>query len=318
MRKVVRLILISLFIDTFLINLLLKEPLKRLPERFVALEQLLQEMPKRKRDGRSGLLASEGNIVPASERVPEYSVDDIADSATLTALFRDYTFWASAYLLEPCDFNFQRNKAYGLGRSRLPRNIAKPLAAVSAKIGAFPFMEYAQSYALYNWMKKDPRQGMNFENLELIRAFEGSEHESGFILVHVAMVAHSGRLVKQVLAMFDAVQSRSRSEFDDALDGLLAVMQDINSVMESMWSRSSASAYNSFRAYIMGTKNQPMFPRGVIYEGVSEEPHFFRGESGANDNHSHPGQPPPTDPKDAIQSANRNLDGLSQVPSPAS
>jgi len=26
-----------------------------------------------------------------------------------------------------------------------------------------------------------------------------------------------------------------------------------------------------------------MFPHGVIYEGVSEEPLSFRGESGAND-----------------------------------
>jgi len=33
----------------------------------------------------------------------------------------------------------------------------------------------------------------------------------------------------------------------------------------------------------MGIKNQPMFPNGVIYEGVDSQPYFFRGESGAND-----------------------------------
>jgi indoleamine 2,3-dioxygenase len=33
----------------------------------------------------------------------------------------------------------------------------------------------------------------------------------------------------------------------------------------------------------MGTKNQPMFPNGVVYEGVAEEPFKMRGESGAND-----------------------------------
>ena len=41
--------------------------------------------------------------------------------------------------------------------------------------------------------------------------------------------------------------------------------------------------YNEFRTFIMGTKNQPMFPRGVLYEGVSEERTQYRGESGAND-----------------------------------
>lgn len=240
-------------------------------------------MPKIKKNGQPGLLATEGLLVPATEKVPVYDVSKIDDSATLTALFRDLTFWASAYLLEPCDFNFQKTKAYGLGRDKLPKNIAVPLVQVSKKIGAAPFMEYAQSYALYNWMRKDKSKGMDFDNLELIRGFENSPHESGFILVHVAMVAHSGRLVSSVLDIFEASRKQSRSEFDAGLDKLVSVMQDINKVMETMWNRSSAAAYNSFRAYIMGTKNQPMFPRGVIYEGVSDEPQFYRGESGAND-----------------------------------
>ena len=241
-------------------------------------------MPKIKKNGKAGLLSIEGLLVPASEKVPLYAVDDISDSATLTALFRDLTFWASAYLLEPCDFNFKKTKVYGLGRDRLPKNIAVPLVEVSKKIGAAPFMEYAQSYALYNWTRKDPSKGLEYANLELIRAFENSPHESGFILVHVAMVAHSGKLVSRVLDVFEATRTQSRSEFNSALDGLVSVMQEINQVMETMWNRSSAAAYNSFRAYIMGTKNQPMFPRGVVYENCyGDEAQFYRGESGAND-----------------------------------
>lgn len=34
---------------------------------------------------------------------------------------------------------------------------------------------------------------------------------------------------------------------------------------------------------MMGIFNQPMFPKGVIYEGVSDEPQFYRGSSGATD-----------------------------------
>lgn len=33
----------------------------------------------------------------------------------------------------------------------------------------------------------------------------------------------------------------------------------------------------------MGTKNQPMFPNGVVYRGVDDQKRFYRGESGAND-----------------------------------
>jgi indoleamine 2,3-dioxygenase len=52
----------------------------------------------------------------------------------------DYTFAASAYLLEPCDIFYRSKGSYGLGRDKLPRNIAVPMAAVSAKIGARPFV----------------------------------------------------------------------------------------------------------------------------------------------------------------------------------
>lgn len=60
-------------------------------------------------------------------------------------------------------------------------------------------------------------------------------------------------------------------------------MKTIQKVMHTMWEESVPSDYNYFRTFIMGTKNQPMFPKGVVYEGVSDEPFFLRGESGAND-----------------------------------
>lgn len=50
-----------------------------------------------------------------------------------------------------------------------------------------------------------------------------------------------------------------------------------------MWAKSKPNEYTSFRTFIMGITSQSMFPDGVIYEGVSEEPLSFRGESGAND-----------------------------------
>lgn len=35
-----------------------------------------------------------------------------------------------------------------------------------------PFMEYAGSYALYNYRLEDPSKGMDYDNIRLIRAFE--------------------------------------------------------------------------------------------------------------------------------------------------
>lgn len=117
-------------------------------------------------------------------------MSNINDGRLLTALFRDYTFASSSYLLEPCDLNRLKTGQYGLGRSVLPRQLAVPLHQIAAKIGAKPFMEYAQSYSLYNYQKVDPNQGLKYENLALIRAFSGCKSEHGFILVHVAMVSY--------------------------------------------------------------------------------------------------------------------------------
>lgn len=50
-----------------------------------------------------------------------------------------------------------------------------------------------------------------------------------------------------------------------------------------MWRHSKPAQYTSFRTFIFGITKQTMFPNGVVYEGVSEEPMSFRGESGAND-----------------------------------
>jgi hypothetical protein len=64
-------------------------------------------------------------------------------------------------------------------------------------------------------------------------------------------------------------------------------MQFINGEMQGMWKNSAppsvrtsfremslnkySIAYNSYQSDIMGTKKQPMFPNGVICEGVDEK-----------------------------------------------
>ena len=85
------------------------------------------------------------------------------------ALFRDYTFAASAYLLEPCDIMQKTRGTYGLGRPMLPKSLAVPLQVISDKIKAKPFMEYAQSYALYNYKRVDSSKPLDYDNLALIR-----------------------------------------------------------------------------------------------------------------------------------------------------
>ena len=157
-------------------------------------------------------------------------------------------------------------------------------------------MEYAGSYALFNYRLEDPKQGMHYNNLRLIRAFEHgldpTSSEAGFVLVHIDMVKESGPLVAGVMKSFEVAGKTSsalgtaseREAFNEGLGGVLTAMQKINGVMETMWNKSSPMGYTSFRTFIFGITSQSMFPDGVIYEGLNDgKPMSFRGESGAND-----------------------------------
>jgi indoleamine 2,3-dioxygenase len=107
------------------------DPVVTLPSEFDALESILQRMPITTLDGTPGLLA-EGKLGDAVENgFPDLSsaMDLYKDNLPLmNALYRDYSFLASAYLLEPCHQRFIKGEPYGLGRQVLPANIAMPIA----------------------------------------------------------------------------------------------------------------------------------------------------------------------------------------------
>lgn len=99
-------------------------------------------------------------------------------------------------------------------------------------------MEYAGSYALFNYRLADPRQGMEYSNLRLVRAFEHGldQHssEAGFVLVHVDMVKNSGPLVQGAVEALDACAGNDREAFDAGLEHVITALNKVNSVMDGM------------------------------------------------------------------------------------
>ena len=97
-------------------------------------------------------------------------------------------------------------------------------------------MEYASSYALYNWRLEDPEKGMEYSNLRLIRAFEHGldpkSSEAGFVLTHVDMVKHSGMLVQAVVEALYGCGECDRERFNSGLKLLIEGMSRVNGVME--------------------------------------------------------------------------------------
>ena len=98
-------------------------------------------------------------------------------------------------------------------------------------------MEYAGSYALFNYRLASPSQGLEYSNLRLIRAFEHGlnpqSSEAGFVLVHVAMVKQSGPLVAGTVEALQACEAGDRESFDAGMGKVIDSLKTIKQVMNS-------------------------------------------------------------------------------------
>lgn len=110
------------------------EPIWQLPPEFQPLEDILQRMPIKTASGEPGLLAKNLLGPTVDKEFPDLTaaVDKYKDNLPLmNALYRDYSFLLSAYLLEPCHERFLKGEPYGLGRQTLPAVVARPMARVA-------------------------------------------------------------------------------------------------------------------------------------------------------------------------------------------
>ena len=111
-----------------------QDPVVHLPNEFSAVESLLQRMPIKTLSGEPGLLANFTFGDTLLKELPDLTaeVEKYRENlVVMNALYRDYSFLASAYLFEPCHERHMRGESYGLGRQSLPRCIALPIVKVA-------------------------------------------------------------------------------------------------------------------------------------------------------------------------------------------
>jgi indoleamine 2,3-dioxygenase len=259
-------------------------PLAVLPKKYTELQVLIDEMPIKKDDGTDGLLSRRGGIEDAVSNLSnlKHLVSEEEDVFLIQALFRAYSFLTSAYLLAPAHFNYIETKKYGKAHTVLPSQIAEPFVIVSEKLDVYPFIDYHYSYSLGNYIKIDKSKGYEWENLAMAAKFSGMDDERGFIMLHVDINQHSPELVGSIL---DYLKANEEKSVNLSLSKCLSAMKKINERRQVMWKASRWKHYNDFRVFIMGIKgNDEIFGDGVIYEGVSDKPVQYRGQTGAQDN----------------------------------
>jgi indoleamine 2,3-dioxygenase len=282
-----------------------QKPMITLPSEFKALNEALDAMRFLQNGQETGLLAKnelrkqiDANFPNLIEAIKK---SDPNDARLQGALFRDYSFLSSGYMLEPCHINYLKTKNYGRGSDHIPETLAVPMKFLCDRIGyGQPLLEYAYGYSLNNWMlinDKNPTE-LNYknedlmpnrkkpiENLKCIRQHIGNRDEEGFILIHVVIVSRSHLQIAANKLILEGAKNKDRATFNKGMQQLVDYLVDIQEIFNLMWKESLPKSYLTFRTFIMGVQgNDEIFPNKMLYKGCFDNvPQAFRGETGAQD-----------------------------------
>ena len=248
-----------------------RQPLSRLPEKYNSIQNIIDNIPeivKGNKDFNSYLTFLHNlNTLVKNE----------TDEFLIQALYRAYSFITATYVLLPSHREIMSSGNYGEALGRVPDYLSIPLHTLAEKLNVFPWLEYHYGYGLGNYHTKDGTDNMEWDNLDASCKFTGSSDETGFILSHVYINVRSNDLVGNI---FDVLNTDNFSKLKE----LYEVMVDMNKRRQIMWKVSNYKNYTHFRTFIMGIKdNKDIFPNGLVFEGVSEDPIEYRGETGAQD-----------------------------------
>lgn len=124
------------------------------------------------------------------------------------------------------------------------------------------------------------------EDLSTLITFTGTESESWFYLVSVAMEARAAGVIQKIMEAVSSVKSRDYDLITEALDMLRECIQDSTAILDRMYERNEPMTfYHHIRPFLAGSKNMEAsgLPRGVFYDegnGKGEWQHLRGGSNG--------------------------------------
>ncbi|KAM6922870.1 indoleamine 2,3-dioxygenase 2-like [Lycodopsis pacificus] len=163
----------------------------------------------------------------------------------------------------------------------LPKALALPYWLVSCRLGLPPILTYADS-VLANWKLRDPTGNMEIGNMDVIFSLPGGESCRGFFMVSllVELAASSG-----ITGALEVMHAMKISDLIAIRKGLVKVTQSLKKMKETfklMHNHVDPTAFHgTLRIFFSGWRDNPKLPRGLLYEGVSNEPISLSGASAA-------------------------------------
>ncbi|KAM0289426.1 hypothetical protein ACHAO9_006079 [Fusarium lateritium] len=166
----------------------------------------------------------------------------------------------------------------------LPPQITVPFLAVSKHLELPPVLTYAAAN-LWNFSCS----GEDFTDLgqlNTLHTFTGTESESWFLLISVAMEARAGAIIPRMMEALNAVKTRDYDVIIAALEQLKTCIDGVGDLLERMYEKCDPMTfYYKIRPFLAGSKNMEAagLPNGVFYDegdGKGEWRHLRGGSNG--------------------------------------
>ncbi|OAA50154.1 indoleamine 2,3-dioxygenase [Beauveria brongniartii RCEF 3172] len=189
----------------------------------------------------------EGTIHDAIRQLPILSVDNLVSEAEWRRAYTLLAFLTHAYILPP--------------------SLSVPFLQVSAHVELPPVLTYAAAN-LWNFTC----EGDDFTNLDKLKlcfSFTGTESESWFLLISVAMEAKAAGILQTMATALEAVKARNYDGVTRGLEALRNCIDGVSQLLERMYERCDPMTfYHHIRPFLAGSQNMAAagLPRGIFYD----------------------------------------------------
>ncbi|MBK3562872.1 hypothetical protein JHN47_03690 [Streptomyces sp. MBT62] len=240
------------------------DPLRELPKEYGEWDEIGAVMPKHLVMGRGRDLL---------RNVPPLDTAALRTTAELERAMLLLSYFAHGYLNDtdpPAQI--------------LPANIAVPWHTVATRLGRPPILSYA-SHQFHNWGRFDASRPVELGNLTRLQDFLGGMDDDWFVMVHVAIEAAAAPGLRAMVQAQDAALDGDDELLAERLRHVVTSLGTMQRTLDRMPERCDPYVYyHRVRRFLFGTRNNPAFPEGLVYEGVAAyggEPQQFSGETGA-------------------------------------
>ncbi|XP_059141286.1 myoglobin-like [Physella acuta] len=177
----------------------------------------------------------------------------------------------------------------------LPKSVAVPLYYISQHLGLHPILSHVD-LALANWTLVDPEGPIDFDNLACIYHLPGGAESDWFCIVTFMAEFNFAKCLEPMVNILEVLDNYQKLPVGDVtqrdrivdrlvqqLDGLLAGVLDMQYSLTRMHDKLAGDTfYKVIRPFFggWGGEGGPL-PNGLVYEGVSENPLKYFGDTAA-------------------------------------